>query len=374
MTKVVFIAVLCLSGFVACSSSDRSVTKNSTDGKEIISLSESIAIHGGSFVNDQSVTGNIAYEQTIGNPYRATRAHKGYEYVMSPGKVDCYYVQENGAKELVGTYNCATGSCGVYAVGGWHWTSDEKPVAILSEYEKRSETFLFDFKENKKISSHYESFQNLYADGRDTKYFIVSAGDQREGIIDTNGNVLISPAYQELGSYVLNGNTIDYSLKHNIITAKLNDKWGVIEITTGKTLIPFNYDKATIFKDENNVILRENKKWHIFNLTGEKIIETGFDDILLIDNLVIAVNSNKLDVLDLTGKKLNSESITTTMGHNKSACCAEPSGISVYKDVKIPDKIFIGLSKEFTSEYDYETHIYSFDIKTHDLTFVEKTR
>ena len=314
-------------------------------------------------------------EKDAGNSNGSSTAiYKRYEYRNLDDRIDCHGVKEDGTKELVGTYNCTTDYCGFYDAGAHHYSGNDRPTAMLTEYGGTPAPFLFNFKENKKISPDYQSFRDISSNGnRNTEYLIVRL-DNKEGIIDTYGNVVIPPIYSLLGEYATNGPAIDYSLKYNIITARQNGRAGVVEISTGKVLIPFNYDAATIFRDSGNVVLEESGKWYIFDLNGRKVLESGFDHVQLIDNLAIVVNDDKLDIIDSKGAKLNSESITTFMDHDKFNCCGSPIGIYLHKNERNPDAIMIHLDKWVNSDNDdYETYEYSFDITNGNIVFVKAT-
>lgn len=126
----------------------------------------------------------------------------------------------------------------------------------------------------------------------------------KEGLINTNGKIIIEPIYDEISGYFINGfmrvrnngkagivnekgevvipikydNVLDY--KNGMFTAEKNNKWGIID-TKNKIIIPFEYGRIRHFRNDLALITKKgtgyiNKEKEIviepqnsFNLSGD---------------------------------------------------------------------------------------------------------
>lgn len=116
----------------------------------------------------------------------------------------------------------------------------------------------------------------------------------KEGLIDTNGKIIIEPIYDEISGYFINGfmrvrnngkagivnengevvipieydNVLDY--KNGMFTAEKSNKWGIID-TDNKIIIPFEYGRIRHF--QNDLALITNKGTGYINKEKEIVIE-----------------------------------------------------------------------------------------------------
>lgn len=116
----------------------------------------------------------------------------------------------------------------------------------------------------------------------------------KEGLINTNGKIIIKPIYDEISGYFINGfmrvrnngkagivndtgkivipieydNVLDY--KNGMFTAEKNNKWGIID-TENKIIIPFEYGRIRHF--QNDLALITNKGTGYINKEKGIVIE-----------------------------------------------------------------------------------------------------
>ena len=200
-------------------------------------------------------------------------------------------------------------------------------------------------------------FKNMLTKGKETgrimstSYFALYT-DNKWGIIDSSGNEVISPSYQEmikvpnnkkdifLCTYNINTETGEYKTKalnskneeifteytgiealenfdkknnlwyeDNVLKVEKNSKFGLIDLT-GKQIIPCEYDDITVVTGvKNSIKVQKDDKYGLVTTEGTMIIEPTCSDILNLgddykDGYIIADDDNKYGVVDYTGTKI----------------------------------------------------------------------
>ena len=182
-------------------------------------------------------------------------------------------------------------------------------------------------------------------------YFTAYA-DNKYGVIDSKGNIIIEPSYGEyivipnskkdifLCTYDVNYETGEYKTKvlnakneeifteyeqiealenydrmqnvyyeNNAIKVKKNGKYGIINID-GKEILSCEYDDLKTIKGlENSILVYKDGKVGLVDSKGKKVIDTEYTNILAIENDYkngyITVNSdNKYGVVDCNNSKI----------------------------------------------------------------------
>lgn len=87
--------------------------------------------------------------------------------------------------------------------------------------------------------------------------------NKKYGVVNDNGKVVVSPVYDDMGYF--------FALEDNTIQAKKDGKWGYINITKGKTVIPFEYDQASSFS-EGLFPVKKNGKWGYVDADNKVVI------------------------------------------------------------------------------------------------------
>lgn len=127
------------------------------------------------------------------------------------------------------------------------------------------------------------------------------------GYMTTTGKEVVAPLYEEINDFDVNGTD------ENIVLAKLNGKWGYIDLK-GKTRGDFNYDnymktprpeQYVAQVGPNGLIIKvKDKKYGMFDKTGKNIIAYKYDDLRFENNHIYAVNADKRGLFDFSGKVL----------------------------------------------------------------------
>lgn len=160
------------------------------------------------------------------------------------------YINIAGNEVISPNYDGAKDFCGGYAIV----EKDEK-IGIIDKNGK----IIIPFKYDDLWDNH--NYPNGLA---------VCKMNNKNLLIDMKGNELIPPVYDDI-SLDKNGST-------NIILIKNNKKYGWIN-KYNKILIPLKYDNVSNFNDDEYAGVCINKKWGVIDKTGKVILDMKFDDI-----------------------------------------------------------------------------------------------
>lgn len=138
------------------------------------------------------------------------------------------------------------------------------------------------------LENKYDEIKPIYGNG---KYYIVREGEDWK-IVDTDKKEYLSGKYDDIIS-VNNENAIVES----------NNKYGVVAIAGGKTLIDINYDSIT-YGAENNYIVSQDSKYGIINSDGNRLIDLTYSNIVYRTSANIYEATNKDYTSDLLDSNL----------------------------------------------------------------------
>jgi len=190
------------------------------------------------------------------------------------------YLFRNKKGEIIKAYNLCDSKISDYNI--------LKPEAVKQKEIQKHRSGSYSIVENtKKVERYNNRFSLKYAD--------VDVTDAKWGIIDINGNVIIKPQYQEAYGVT----------KNNIIQAKLNNKWGILNIK-GVQIQPFIYDELECQGYNGGSFLGKRKnKYSFFDSNGTKISRREYDfaEIFWSRRARVAMN-DKFGFIDSTGNEL----------------------------------------------------------------------
>lgn len=185
--------------------------------------------------------------------------------------------------------------------------------------------------------------------------YLYSVKNNKLGVIDKNGKVIITPkydnflklndrdimiGYEDGKSYLINLETkkeklVDYEnfgeeSEGMILTLK-DRKLGYIDIE-GNEIIPNKYEAAfKVQMGSKYLQVKENEKWMLVNKKGEVYKELPYDDLgEYKDGYILVVSNNKLGYIDDEGnEKIVPQFIYATSFKNGYAVVGEESGFGV---------------------------------------------
>ena len=153
---------------------------------------------------------------------------------------------------------------------------------------------------------------------REIKYignnFFVVRQNGKEGVIDLSGNVIVSIKFEYVGNFYNNyfwvsnedSCTGSFAFKYGENVEgehirKVNLKGELSANNNGDTIwIPSEYDWATDFVEQLSIV-RKNNLLGVIESSCNKIVDTNFDSILILENHTILVNKLKEDGSILKG-------------------------------------------------------------------------
>lgn len=114
------------------------------------------------------------------------------------------------------------------------------------------------------------------------------------GIIDSNGEWLIKPSYQNLLFHT-----------SELIIAQENNLYGIIDINKN-VILPFKYECLSFINSENLLIAQKEGKFGIINTEGKIVLPLEYQEIseLSSDNIFAIKNSDKWGIINLDNKLL----------------------------------------------------------------------
>jgi hypothetical protein len=99
------------------------------------------------------------------------------------------------------------------------------------------------------------------------KYADANLTKAKYGLIDTMGNIILTPVYQELW----------VATKENIVVAKLNSKYGLLD-ENGKVVLPFVYDEMKCYSYNGGTFsLTRKNKYSYADSTGKIFSKREYD-------------------------------------------------------------------------------------------------
>ena len=127
------------------------------------------------------------------------------------------------------------------------------------------------------------------------KTTLISTKDSKSRLVDLNGNIVLDYKYDEM-----------IRLSENLIKAKLDGKWGVINLK-GDTVLPFDNTSSIRITFYNNLIRVKTSSTETYtNMNGKSIITLQNNDSLdrVGDDVYLVKKSNEFYLMDNNGKQI----------------------------------------------------------------------
>jgi len=209
---------------------------------------------------------------------------------------------------------------------------------------------LYDYK-NKKVILEADSFYSvIYDDSGKVAYFVFYK-DDKAGLVSMTGEVVLEPIYDSV-TLSHPGYDGEYSLKNGIVAVEKDDKVGVLVIETGEEEVPFEYDDIRIY--ENNYILIKDNKATLTDLELNLILDDGFNDMVIFNNVLFTEKNKELSFYDLKGEKILNDMIKI----NKSYANHSETGYTAYSMDQYNSVITIEIFDEDKWDYDSCYNLY----------------
>ena len=224
---------------------------------------------------------------------------------------------------------------------------------------------------------------------------LMSRDNKKELIVDYMGNVVKEGKNYKISCYegcylAINSYNIE---KDYIITVKDN-KYGIEKISSDEVLLDNLYDDVSwsdwgaffdndktendgekYYSEKNYVKVKENNKWYLYDLNNKKkVINTGYEELILIDDNTILVYDNKeIYFINYEGNKIDDNVIKT---NGISPAFAKPTfkeKFNMYLKNNVLDFKICDGEVEFWSDCNSNNLIkeYKYDIKNKKVELVK---
>lgn len=258
--------------------------------------------------------------------------------------------------EITSIYTCEHDKCDLYQTEDFKYNSCLDLIAVIEDGETK---YLYNYKEGQKI---LDGFDEIVAIKDNNKYvgFIVKDNEtSKYGYIDTRGIVKIPMEYDVLG--LISADKMydrGFNYTEDKIIAKKDNKYGVIKLSTGDEIVPFNYDEIYLGVNDYYVI-REDKSYYLINKDGKKVLDKAYKMIFAFDNLLIVNEDNKLKFIDYNGNSVITDELETYIDYKE-----EPvNGVFGYNATQQGNEITIVVNKASEDGYNDIIYVYNIDSK-----------
>ena len=189
---------------------------------------------------------------------------------------------------------------------------DNKYLAYL---DKNQLAQLYDVVKEQKAAPN-EDYSGIYLYKMDGSYFIYNYAaiykNNKYYLYSLKDNKYISDVgYDHMSPYINGCGTTGpaeflYTLTSTNIAVVKDKKYGVVDITTGKEIIPIKY--TSFLRQDELLIAKENKKGVLYSLSGKEILNNGkIDNIFAVSNnaYVFALVEGHIKLLLINGNELH---------------------------------------------------------------------
>ncbi len=258
-------------------------------------------------------------------------------------------------KELISVYECDHDKCDLYDVTNYNSCYDM--IAIIEDGDNK---YLYNYQAIQNLLDPFREVIPVMSKDRYLGFIAQDKKTEKYGYIDTRGTVKLEFDYDRLGLIInqkLNERT--FNLDEDKIVVAKNDKYGVINLSTGQKILDLKYDDAYLGTSDNYVV-KDGKKYYLIDKDGKKILDKGYDMIFAFKNVLIVSEDEKLKIVDYEGNKLVDKEIDLYMTYKM-----EPIGnVFGYNAKQNINEITISVDKSEVDGYETKEYIYHIDTKT----------
>ena len=165
--------------------------------------------------------------------------------------------------------------------------------------------FLYDLLNEQKLSDEFDEVAFILDNEGNIRLFKVT-NDNQSGIMNLMGNMQVELIYNQLGNIGEDGYLTNYSFERGYITALRGDLWGKISLENGRGMIDFQYQDI-IISDYNMLAVKDDNLWYLVDAANIRIINDGFDSIIIHENLIVVALNNQAYIINLEGKPISNK-------------------------------------------------------------------
>lgn len=251
------------------------------------------------------------------------------------------------------------------------------PYIPSPEYQFIGESSVLIYNNNKIIKYNYvtkkteDTYDMALAsyDLPNDNYVIAVQKDNKYGFLGKNGNLITNYEYDEIptskvSTYTTDGKFSSWYGESSLLRAKKDNKYGIIDVSNGKTIIDFKYEDI-IISPNGYYSIKENDKWYLINHELKKLLNTGYDGVFACDFGILVLENPegiKLNakIIDYDGNDISNivelKYITLFAAHNAANSLNLSYHNLLYNEGKSKIRISLGMAEQ-TFEYNQDKKI-----------------
>lgn len=259
-------------------------------------------------------------------------------------------------KELISVYECEHDKCGLYEPTNYNSCLDM--LAIIEDGDTK---YFYNYQVGQNVIDPLAEIAVVKNEKNILGFIVKDLETEKWGYVDKRGTEKIKMDYETLG-LVSDGKLYErgISLKDNKIIASKNNKYGVLNLSTGEKIIDFKYENIALGPNDYYVI-KENKLFYLIDKTGKKIINQGYNMIFAFEDLLVVNDKDNLRFIDYEGNAIINTKIPTSIDYKEIPV----NGVFGYNATKTGNNIIIEVNE--TSSTGYDTKKYTYNIDTQKL-------
>ena len=233
-------------------------------------------------------------------------------------------------------YQCEKSDCGTGGTYDGYIAKIDNNIIVIYDggLDDDNRKIIF-FDVNKGILKTYTGYSKARSLA-DSKYIhLMSRDNKKELIVDYMGNVVKEGKNYKISCYEGCYLALDsYNIEKDYIITVKDNKYGIEKISSDEVLLDNLYEDVSwsdwgaffasnktdnenngkkCYLEKNYVKVKENNKWYLYDLNNKKkVINTGYEELILIDDNTILVYDNKeIYFINYEGNKVDDNVIKT---------------------------------------------------------------
>ena len=205
--------------------------------------------------------------------------------------------------EVLSVYECSRHKCDLYKSNGIKYNSCYDKIALIVDGQ---DVILYNYGGAEKVLSPFTEAYPVLKNKNYSGFIVKDSKSEKFGYITTRGTIKIKFKYDSIGLIV---NDMIYDKSINVakdqVVVKENNKYGVLKLSNGTEVLPFEYDMVYLYNDYYAV--KKNGKYSLIDKNGKKVLEKDFDMIFAFDDVFIVSEDKKLKIVDKKRKIIKDE-------------------------------------------------------------------
>ena len=208
--------------------------------------------------------------------------------------------------KLTSVYECDSSDCGLYEQEDFKYNSCLDSIALIKDGKK---IYLYSYEAGQKLFDAFSEIIPINLKNMNQTLIVKDYFTEKYGYITLKGTQILKTEYDALG-IVKDGKLLPQSvdLDNDIIIAAKNNKYGVINLSTGKQVINYFY-KDMYLAPNNNYVGKYGSKYYLVDSKDEKVLNESYEMIFAFDKVIVVKDNNKLRFIDYNEKNIIEDTI-----------------------------------------------------------------